>query len=510
MGVKFNLTAAGAEIFDSVIFMENSPAYAAFKEEIEKILADFNKTHRFGDTADIDVKGLVDNSTGTMIHMHRAFLIWTFNEDYGKKQQHDMEYSKFLKLFVKSQEKYLVEVNGGNKKIDVTEIESFKKKFIDAISSRPEVYNNMKEFFSGYIYGYFFNYLTEQTVMRDYAEFLVCLGIMSNKISTTEIQKQKILPKMALLLNNDRFKYISGEIPLGVMFNIVYDRFEFTGINETEDKIIKDALKEYIISNYDFHESEGLISDMVVTDIMTRLNSEYVCAAEFAKNLHKNSFDGMRTFLDCDKNDMGEYTYDKVLEVINDKCSKNFDSLYTSKMDDTFDVSLGSDCKGYKYPLVYKDGDKYWFADIYKELIFPAFDADVFVSVKPEELPLAEYPFTESALKTNIIRFLGGLGGGDFTVRSDKAPVLKEIKKIRSSAKTDDEKRMLILEKLLYVISGNMDSKSYMHLLNDCVFETELYNEYIRYRMDILFDKFIKSRETKKILLDEINAITNL
>lgn len=29
MGVKFDLTVAGAEILDSVIFMEKSPAYAA-------------------------------------------------------------------------------------------------------------------------------------------------------------------------------------------------------------------------------------------------------------------------------------------------------------------------------------------------------------------------------------------------------------------------------------------------------------------------------------------------
>ena len=49
MSVVFDLTVAGSEILDSVIFMEKSPAYAAFKEEIEKILADFNKNSKFGD-----------------------------------------------------------------------------------------------------------------------------------------------------------------------------------------------------------------------------------------------------------------------------------------------------------------------------------------------------------------------------------------------------------------------------------------------------------------------------
>ena len=64
------------------------------------------------------------------------------------------------------------------------------------------------------------------------------------------------------------------------------------------------------------------------------------------------------------------------------------------------------------------------------------------------------------------------------------------------------------IEKLLYVISGNMDEKSYMHLLNDCVFGTKLYDDYIRYRMDCLFKDGIKSLDAKKKLLDNINSIS--
>lgn len=508
MSVKFDLTIAGAEILDSVIFMENSPAYSAFKEEIEKILADFNKNKRFGDAADIDVRALVDGSEGTMRHMQRAFLIWTFNEDYGKKQRQDMEYSKFLKLFIKSQEKYLTELNGGSKSIDVTEIDDLRKKYIDAVSARPEIFNSVKEFFAGYVYGYFFNYLNEQTIMRDYAEFLVCLGIMSNKISATEIQRQKIMPKMALLLNNDRFKYISGEIPLEVMFNIVYDRMELTAISDVEDNIIRDALKEYIISNYEFRESDGLISDTVVTDVMTRLNGKYVCAPDFTSDLHKNSFDGVRTFLDSDRNDMGEYTYEKLLSIINTKCGKNLDGYYSTDRAPVIEVALGADCKGYKYPLVYKDGDVFWFADIYKELLFPYIDSESFVSVSGADLPIDEFPFTDSALHTNIIRFLGGLETDGYTVRTDKRALLDDIKKIKASAGSDTEKRMLILEKTLCVISGNMDCKSYTRLLGDCFFGTELYNDYIRYRMDCLFEKGIANPEAKKNLLDNINSIS--
>jgi hypothetical protein len=508
MSVKFDLTVAGAEILDSVIFMEKSPAYAAFKEEIEKILADFNKTKRFGGSADIDVRALVDSSEDTLLHMQRAYLIWTFNEDYGKKEQNETEYSKFLKLFVKSQEKALVEANGGSRSIDVTEVEAFIKKFLGEISEKPELFNSLKEFFSGYVYGYFFNYLSEQTVMRDYAEFLVCLGIMSNKISTSESQKQGILPKMALLLNNDRFKYISGNIPLSVMFNIVYDRFELTGISPEEDQTVREALREYIVSNYEFREGDDLVSDSVVTNIMTKLNSRYICAADFVSDLHRNSFDGVRTFLDGDKNDMGEYTYDKLLSVIDMKCKDNFDSFYTSNRDAVIETALSSDCRGYKYPLVCDSGDNFYFADIYKELIFPAVDKAAFVTVKAEELPIDEFHFTESALKTNIIRFLGGLETTGYTVRSDKLPLLQEIKQIRKSSASESDKKMLILEKLLYIISGNMDSKSYMHLLNDCVFDTELYDDYIRYRMDNLFKDGIKSHDAKKNLLDNINSIS--
>lgn len=507
MGVKFDLTVACAEILDSVIFMDKSPAYAAFKEEIEKILADFNKTKRFGDAGDIDVKGLVDNSADTLSHMQRAYLIWTFNEDYGKKAQNEMEYSKFLKLFVKSQEKALVAANNGSKLIDVTEIEGFIKKFLDNVSKQPDLFNSIKEFFAGYVYGYFFNYLTEQTVMKDYAEFIVCLGIMSNKISTTEAQKQKILPKMALLLNNDRFKYISGEIPLDVMFNIVYDRLEITGVTEEEDKLVREALRDYITSNYDYREADGLISDTVVTDIMTRLNSKYVCAADFVINLHKSSFDGIRTFLDADKNDMGAYTADKVLSVIHEKCEANHDKFYTYGREAVIDVALSSECKCYKYPLVYKEADKFWFADIYKELLFPAADKSIYVEVQAEDLPLAEYPFTDAGLRTNIIRFLGGLERTGYTVRSDKMQLLDDIKNIRKTAKNDTEKRMLILEKVLYVISGNMDASAYKNLVDDCIFNTGLYDEYIRYRMDCIFEKGVQSLETKKNLLDEINKI---
>ena len=505
MSVKLNLTAACAEVLDSVVFMEKSPAYAAFKEEIEKILADFNKTKKFGE---IDVRALVDGSEDALSNMQRAYLIWTFNEDHGDKSVEDSEYTKFLKLFVKSQEKAMLDVNGGSKIIATDEIPAFIKKFIGEVSAKPELFNSLKEFFAGYVYGYFFNYMSEQKVMKQYAEFIVCLGIMSNKITTSESQKQQILPKMASLLNNDRFKYISGNIPLDVMFNIVYSRFELSNLTGRGEEIIKSALRDYMISNYRYIEDDDLIEDKVVSEIMSKLNSKYVCVDDFASDLHSNSFSGDRTFLDGDKEDSGEYTYDKLLSVLSDKCELNYDGYFCSDNAPVIDTALSGGCKGYRYPLVSKQNGKFWFSDIYKELVFPYADENVFVPVKAEKLPIDEFPFTDAALRTNIICFLGGIEKDSYTVRSDKLKLVEEISVIKRGGGTDSEKKMLILEKLLYIISGNMDSRSYKNLVEDCVFGSKLYDDYIRYRMDSLFSDGIKSLAAKKNLLDNINSIS--
>jgi hypothetical protein len=67
---------------------------------------------------------------------------------------------------------------------------------------------------------------------------------------------------------------------------------------------------------------------------------------------------------------------------------------------------------------------------------------------------------------------------------------------------------MMALEKLMYAISGNMDAVSYQKLLHEQVFETKLYDDYIRYRLNRLFAKGMKSLEAKKNLLGELNKLT--
>ena len=507
MSVIFDLTVAGPEILDAVIFMEKSPAYAAFKEEIEKILADFNKNSKFGQNMEIDVKNLVESSSDAVKNMHRAFLIWTFNEDKVSNAE-ETKYETYLKLFFKAQEKTLVALNGGKKSIAANEVASFKEKYIAEIAKNSELFNSLKEFFAGYVYGYFFNYLTEQEVMRDYAEFIVCLGIMSNKITTSETAKQKILPKMAILLNNDRFKYIGGEIPLDVMMKQVYDRFSFTGLTEEEEADIKGTLEACIMDAYAYNEVDNLINDDVMVNVMSKFNKEYICASSFAEDLQKSTFDGVRTFLDTDKNDMGEFTVAKVTQIVSDKCASNHDAYYTSEREPILEFGLGKDMKGYQYPLTFKSGSEYWFTDIYKVVIAPACDKAIYIDVNEADLPLAMFPFAGPALKTNIIRVFGSLESENYSIRSDKRDVLVEINALNGSKNlSDTDKKMKALEKLLYVISGNMDAVSYQKLLTENVFDTKLYDDYIRYRMDCIFAKGMKDLETKKTLLDELNKI---
>ena len=67
---------------------------------------------------------------------------------------------------------------------------------------------------------------------------------------------------------------------------------------------------------------------------------------------------------------------------------------------------------------------------------------------------------------------------------------------------------MLLLEQYLCLASSNMSAEAYDDMLAQNVFGTDLYEEYIRYRMNILAEQSLKDRSTKKSLLDSVNAIT--
>ena len=73
---------------------------------------------------------------------------------------------------------------------------------------------------------------------------------------------------------------------------------------------------------------------------------------------------------------------------------------------------------------------------------------------------------------------------------------------------SDTDRKMAKLERALVVVSSNLDRNSYEKLLINNVFSTGLYEEYIRFRMDRLFNIGMKSLDTKKKLLDELNQIS--
>lgn len=509
MSVVFDLTVIGPELLDAVVNMEKSPAYAAFKEEIEKILADFNKSGKYWEPSSVDVKTLVENSADTIINMQKAFLLWTVKED-SELTDGEPKYETYMKLFMKGQESQLVFLNEGKKSIASKNVAGLRAKFLRTINTTPDLFNNIKEFFSGYVYGYFFNYLTEQKIMKQYAEFIVCLAIMSGKITATESEKQKILPKMAKLLNNDRFKYVSGHIPLNVILKIVFDRFETGCLTETEKSKFMASLSKYITEHYEYIDAEEqVISVDVTASAMSAINAEYADAEKFSADLFSKTYDGIRVFLDTDKDDIGEYTLEKITELVNSKCSSDYDTYYTSNREPVINFGLGSDSKGYKYPLVYKASSKFMCTNMYIQFIYPALDSEIYVEVDSSNIPVKEFPFAVNALKTNIIRSIGGIASSAYTIRADKKAIYDEICKIDGTKKIAEvDKKMAKLERILVVISSNLDSESYKNLLTENVFNSGLYEEYIRFRMDRLFNIGMKSLDTKKKLLDELNKIS--
>lgn len=510
MSVIFDLTIAANELFDAVVVMDKSPAYAAFKEEIEKILADFNKTGKYWEVSSVDVKELVENSSDALKNMHKAFLLWTIKEEREKDVPDESSYEAFVKLFFKSQESQLTFLNEGKKTIAAKDVAGLRTKFIRVISSTPDLYNSIKEFFSGYVYGYFFNYLSEQKIMKQYAEFVVCLAIMSGKINASESEKQKILPKMAKLLNNDRFKYIGGYIPLSVMINIVCNRYEVGGISEIEMGRVAKTVTEYMVSKYEFNENDDqqFVSSEVSASIMSALNSEYIDVPAFAAGIWQKSFSGIRTFLDGDREDFNGFDSEKFVEIANDKCESDYDSFYTTERDAVIEVNLGSGNKGYKYPLVFKDKEKFWCSSVYSSFIYPVLDNNIYKPYELTDLPMSEFPFVMNALKTNIIRNIGGLAVPGYSVRIDKAQLLANMNKIdKSKSLSDTEKKMSKLEIALVVASASLDEAEYKKMLVDNVFKTDLYEQYIRFRMDKLFEIGMKNLNAKKNLLDELNKI---
>ena len=504
MSVKFDLTVIAPELLDAVICMDNSPAFEAFKDEIKAILADFSKNSHFGSSFTIDETALTDNMTDTMLNMQQAFLLWTYNEEKTLPAGSEKKYATYLKLFFKSNCDKIAALNGGSTTVDATEVAALKDKFLAEVKSDAALYASLKDFFGGYIYGYFFNYLEEQTVMSKYAEFLVCLGIMTGKITASISSQQKIMPKMASLLCDDRLKYINGFIPLDVMLDIVHNRFAFPKLAEDRMTRVKTVISDYITSHYDMETDEGekLVSASVTTNVMTELNSAYIESGKYSEDTYQKSFSGVRTFLDANADDTGEFSAEKIHSIITNRCAEDHLDYFTTEREPNLDVALSSGVDGYKYPLVFKDASDFWYSPIYQYIVDDLLQENVYAQVSADSLPLEDFPFADTALKTNVLKELNGVQSESYTIRADKKNVLNKLIDIHvSRSYSEEEKKMLMLEQVLYLISGSCSIEKYTAIIDKEIFSGPLFDEYISYRIN----KQCTSIDAKKKFIASLN-----
>ncbi len=507
MSVRFDLTAITPQLMDAVIYMDNSPAYAAFKEEIEAIITEFNSTGHLSLANTIDPQDLTAKSEETLKNMHRAYLIWSFDEEQKNGSDPDCCCHTMGKLFFKSQQSVITAINGGNDTLASEDAEGLIKGFKDMINSDASLFDSVKEYFKGYVYGYYFNYLREAQIMKQYAEMLAYLGVMSGKVTASISEQQKVLPKMAPLLTNNRFKYINGFVPMQLMLDIVFDRIDFTPLAENEKSLIRMRVKEYIVKNYrvDKEDNIELLSDDVTSSFASVYFRTYTNVPAFCKDLYQKTYSGIRTFLDCDRDDTGDYSTTKLIELTSNKCNASYNSFYTTEKAVCNDTSLGGTELCYQYPAVFKDASDYWFAPVYEELIYPVLDKDIYIDAT---IPSGIFPFADEAFKTNPIRTVAGISDTTVAVRKDRQAVLEQLKRLSADASLSArDKKMLMLEQTLCLLSGNCSEFKYKALITENVFGTDLYEEYIRYRMDLLVNSALVGLEAKKQLLDEVNKI---
>ena len=83
MSVKLDLAAIAPQLADAVIYMDGSPAYDAFREEIEAILDSFNESCHLSHHWKVDPPDLTARSEDTLKNMHRSFLFWSSKENGG-------------------------------------------------------------------------------------------------------------------------------------------------------------------------------------------------------------------------------------------------------------------------------------------------------------------------------------------------------------------------------------------------------------------------------------------
>lgn len=499
MSVKLDLAAIAPQLTDAVIYMDGSPAYDAFRAEIEAILDSFNESCHLSHHWKVDPPDLTSKSEDTLKNMHRSFLFWTFREGSS-----EVSVNGLYKLFFRAQEETLRDIAGGDR-FDTNDAGRIIDEFLQKISSDSALYDSIKEFFKGYVYGYFFNYLEESSVMANYAEMLAYLGVMSGVIDTTVSQRQRAVQKMAPLLVNDRFKYIDGYIPCDMMLDIIYDRIALSPLSDEEQKCVKDDIASFIRANFptETEDGEERVSDKVPSEFASKYFS-YIDAAEVSERIYSKYYTGTRTFLDCDREDTGDYTAAWINKIIDDRLTPSYYDFYCTGRSSDPDISVNGSDDALKYPIIFRDAS-FWYAKIFDGFVFEKLRADIYPKT---ELPAGVFPFADVILSSDPIRAEYGCSEIYTAVRADRIAVAEQIKRLDADNIPAEVKTMLMLEQYLCLLSSSMSADSYREMFEEDIYGSDLYERYIRYRMNILAEQSLQSNYQRKELLDRINAIT--
>lgn len=507
MSIRLDLTAVVPELLDAVICMNESPAYAAFREEIEDIIKGFNESGHLSLSTPVVPEDLTVRSADTLVNMQKAFLIWASADERKNGCDEATSCHTIGKMFYKSQKDLLISLNKGEDSVESCDVRPLIKAFMAELGANSEAFDSVKEFFRGYVYGYSFNYLKEATVMKQYAEMLVFLGIMSGKVTATVSEQQKTLPKMAMLLPHDRFKYLSGFVPTELTMDIVFDRIEMSDLPANEQEIVRKRIKDYILANYKTEREDDvdLIADDVTASFASTYFSEYTDAVKFADGIYQKSSSGKRMFLDGDRDDSGDFTSAKIAQIISDKCNSGCNSFYDAARAPLNDTAIGGNELCYRYPVVYKGSEGAFFSPVYEEFIYPVLEDAMYVAA---EIPAGVYPFADEKFGSNPIRAIGRLEGTAKTVRRDRLDVLEKLKSLTANKTLSDRDReMQILEVLLCLVSGNMNSEDYRKMVIDNVFTSEIYGIYMRYRSELIAGGHLNDFDSRKALLDVFNKL---
>lgn len=527
MSVKFDITAVVPELMDEIIFMDDSPALEAFESELTDIIAGMAEKGDYSDIlAGADISALLNDYKNAVTNLQRSYLLWSeyeAKEPSGKRWGLDpAQRINYCKIFYKAFGVVLVSLNGKETSVEAGKAAELKQKFMGMIVNGGDLYNKLRDFFRGYIYGWLFNYMTEQKLMPEYAEFIVSLAVVSDKIAASPQQKADIVRNLKMMLTKGRFKYINGYVPLNVMTSAVADRYELSAVSGEDRDIVIASVSKRICELCEYNSEDNTVPYNVTSDFMTKANSEYITCDAFAEREYENAFGGERTFFDGVHEDKGGMTVKMVAEAAEASCTALSDEYYSSAHVSAAETGLKGEVKGYLYPLAYKDGNSFLFSFAAEYIIMDNCDKALYTRVDAADVPVKSFLFLKDELKSTYfymeVRKL--LADGEniripasrqLCIRNDKEPLLREISLVDDYLKdsSEDDRRMNKIDKVLYLISGNSNAEHYEAALAEHFFGSKLFDSYIKFRTRTLSDSAERAGvDSQKKLVAQLNAIT--